>query len=120
MVAYNFKSQFAPLVQSGQKRQTIRADRQGRSRHVRPGETLQLYTGMRTRNCRKLVEPDPVCVAVRSVWFPSPAIVVDGRLLTTQQIKELARLDGFSDVADFYQFFRETHGFPFKGVLIKW
>lgn len=58
MPAYNFQKQFAPLVESGQKRQTIRAI--GKRRHARPGESLQLYTGQRTKACRKLISPDPV------------------------------------------------------------
>ena len=47
VVALNFKQQFIPPILSGAKRQTIRAI--GRRRHAIPGETLQLYTGMRTK-----------------------------------------------------------------------
>jgi hypothetical protein len=46
VVAYSFRQQFRPPILAGTKRQTIRADRK---RHARPGEQLQLYTGMRTR-----------------------------------------------------------------------
>jgi hypothetical protein len=56
MPAYNFQKQFAPLVQSGEKRQTIRT--LGKRSHAQPGNKLQLYTGMRTKQCRKLVDPD--------------------------------------------------------------
>lgn len=59
MPAYNFRKQFAPLVESGQKRQTIRTI--GKRRHARAGEPLQLYTGQRTKACRKLFSPDPEC-----------------------------------------------------------
>ena len=51
MVAYSFKKQFGPPILAGTKAQTIRADRK---RHVRSGELVQLYTGMRTRQCRRL------------------------------------------------------------------
>ncbi|MEJ0016825.1 MAG: ASCH domain-containing protein [Acetobacteraceae bacterium] len=47
MVAYSFKRDFAAPILAGIKRQTIRADRR---RHARPGEVLQLYTGMRTKH----------------------------------------------------------------------
>ena len=67
MPAYNFQKQFAPLVESGQKRQTIRAI--GKRRHARPGESLQLYTGQRTKACRKLISPDPECVSVQAVYM---------------------------------------------------
>jgi len=49
MVAYSFKAQFREPILAGTKRQTIRADRK---RHARLGEALQLYTGMRTRQCK--------------------------------------------------------------------
>lgn len=59
MVAFNFMPQFAPLVASGTKTQTIR-----QTARAKPGDRLQLYTGQRTKACRKLVDPDPVCTLV--------------------------------------------------------
>ena len=61
MVAYSFKARFVPLIREGLKTQTIRAQR---SRHARPGELIQLFSGMRTHLCEKIV-PDPVCIAER-------------------------------------------------------
>ena len=49
MVAYNFKDQFARLVEAGIKRQTVQLCRQ---RPTRVGDTLQLYTGMRRPGAR--------------------------------------------------------------------
>ncbi len=71
MVAYSFDRRFVPAIVSGAKRQTIRAHR---ARHARPGETLQLYTGMRTRQCRKIVERDPVCTRIDEVLFDLRAL----------------------------------------------
>lgn len=51
MVAYNFKDQFAWLVEAGIKRQTVRLCRQ---RPTRAGDTLQLYTGMQRAGARLL------------------------------------------------------------------
>ncbi|WP_292672606.1 hypothetical protein [Mesorhizobium sp.] len=84
MVAYSFKTMFGPQVSALMKRQTVRADRK---RHARPGEPVQLYQGMRTRNCVKLVDPDPICVRVRPIaivttWLLEEfiaSIVIDGR-----------------------------------------
>ena len=53
MAALNFQKQFAPDVESGIKLQTIRAKRKN---PIKEGETLYLYTGMRTKKCRKLGE----------------------------------------------------------------
>ena len=55
MVAINFSAQFADAVASGQKTQTIR-----RSARAAAGQVLQLYTGQRTKACRKLA--DAICV----------------------------------------------------------
>jgi len=63
MPALNFKSRFAPAVElglanplaPGAKRCTIRATRK---RPICPGDRLSLYTGMRTKACRKLGEAE--------------------------------------------------------------
>lgn len=106
MVAYSFQKIFAPQVEDLSKRQTIRADRK---RHARPGEQLQLYTAMRTRHCRKLVTPDPVCTRIARIrleigdacplkdgmpWVD--AVEIDGRELTEPEIDDFAVADGFS------------------------
>ena len=96
MVAYSFKKQFAYPVEKGYKLQTIRASR--KTRHARPGESIQLYTGMRTKQCRKLVRADPIVKAVFRVDIFSPLdIRIDGQQLTLEQIRRLALADGFTD-----------------------
>lgn len=54
MVALSFMPRFVPAIVAGTKLHTLRWPRHGRSRHARPGELLQLYTGMRTRHCRRI------------------------------------------------------------------
>jgi hypothetical protein len=49
MVAFNFVKAEAAKVESGEKCATIRP-----SRRAKPGDTLQLYTGLRTRKTRLL------------------------------------------------------------------
>jgi len=122
MVAYNFKKEFVEAVETGKKTQTIRALRKGRSRHASPGEALQLYTGMRTNNCKKLL-PDPVCFNVQAIMItkdPFVCVVLDKYLLSDKTIEEMAIADGFKSVEAFAAFFDETHGLPFEGVLISW
>lgn len=114
MVAYNFQAQFASDVESGKKRQTIRAG--GKRRHARVGDDIQLYTGQRTTACRKL--GDGVCT--RSTYC---AIREDGVTTGTMpptDIDEFARADGFRNFDHMKQWSRETHGLPFVGRLIQW
>lgn len=65
MVAYSFNTAFVRFIADRSKRQTIRLPRK---RHARPGERVQLFTGMRTKDCRKII-PDPFCIAVDDVRF---------------------------------------------------
>lgn len=85
MVAYSFKKRFVDPIRVGlssvslsfdcqPKRQTIRSI--GKRRHARPGETLQLYTAMRTKQCRKI--GDARCMGVEGVllkWSEWPAFM---------------------------------------------
>ena len=121
MVAYSFKARFAPLIVSGEKAQTIRGHRK---RHARPGEPVQLYTGMRTKRCRKII-PDPVCEAVEDILIRVPRgfepCVVTQRGRTGYVTPQFAQADGFEGVEDFTRFWFDTHG-PglFEGVVIRW
>ena len=117
MPAYNFHSQFASAIESGRKRQTIRPRRK---RPTRPGDTLYLYVGMRTKACRKLAEF--TCRKVTPVDILQGIIKLDGRCLMPPQALAFARADGFKGLEDFYRFFGEHYGLPIIGRLevIEW
>jgi hypothetical protein len=124
MVAYSFAPRFASLVESGQKTQTIRAHRK---RHARPGEPVQLFTGMRTRACRRLLSPDPVCDVVFSIEMlfevgcPGGLIRPAGATDWAPISDDFARSDGFADAGDMRGFWVNTWGIGrFEGVLIGW
>ena len=122
MVAYNFKKQFADDVESGRKRQTIRA---GEPR-CKPGDALQLYTGQRTKVCRKL--RDEVCKQVRPISIRHAVsmiggwdIALNGRLIVfADEGNPLAQADGFENAAGLCRWFEETHGLPFDGHVVNW
>lgn len=100
MVAYGFKPFFEPQVVTGLKRQTVRGQRR---RHALPGEAVQLYVGMRTRFCRKIFNPDPICTDTLPIIIETSglidciiaAIEINGRQLHRDEIEEFARADGF-------------------------
>ncbi|MFO0729377.1 MAG: MT-A70 family methyltransferase [Nitrospiraceae bacterium] len=94
MVAYSFKSRFLPPIARGLKRQTIRAPR---SRHARPGERLQLYAGMRTRHCYKII-PDPVCLEVCDIELHVGAAIIDDIGLVARIGRPQARLTDVPNV----------------------
>ncbi len=122
MVAYSFQPRFAPLIVEGLKTQTIRADR---LRHARVGERLQLFTGMRTAQCRKII-PDPVCYLVEPIDMTFSKgritrVVVGG--LPVRKLDYFAGFDGFQDIEDMSLFWTLQHGISsgiWSGVLIEW
>lgn len=153
MVAYSFKRQFIQPISIGlgifpdgsidlggfncagkyrfpisnvPKRQTIRAI--GKRRHARLGETLQLYTAMRTKQCRKIGDARctsalPVCLHFVS-W--GSAIVGSGKVPENcyfdERLHLFAQADGFESWEDMKEFWRTEHpGIQkFEGVLIQW
>jgi hypothetical protein len=119
MPALNYKKEFADKVESGEKKQTIRALRKD-GRNPKPGQTLYHYTGMRTKYCRKLGEG--ICTSVEPICIETNSSIVIGVTALPRPADErrFARADGFETETDFYDFFRKTHGLPFWGLLIKW
>ena len=115
MVAYNFQARFAPLVETGAKSMTIREI--GRRRHARPGERLQLYTGQRTKGCRKLL--DAVVTGTQSIQFHADRRVFTDAWLTDLEVEILARLDGFASGADFLAFHSPPEGIR-EAIIIEW
>jgi hypothetical protein len=122
MVAYSFKRRFLVPIREGWKTQTIRA---ARDRHARPGEMLQLFVGMRTRHCEKIL-PDVRCIEVCKVVIQFDGegeidrITTDG--LPVRDLDAFAVRDGFTDASDMAAFWRSEHG-PrevFHGVLVEW
>ena len=113
MPALNFKKEFADLVESGKKTQTIRRPWK---RPIYTGDKLYLYTGMRTKSCRKLGEG--VCKSVKQITISSDGWVnVDHIEFPASRI---AYKDGFNSVEDFIGFFLKRYGLPFRGILIEW
>lgn len=118
MPAYNFKREFAEDVRSGRKRQTIRARRKD-GREPKVGETLFLYTGMRTKKCERLrVE---TCSSVFRIRIEEDwTVSLDGKILTSDERFDLAQRDGFKHAARFLAWFDDVHGMPFDGHVVRW
>lgn len=136
MVAYSFKRRFAPAIKAGTKCQTIRGER---ARHARVGERVQLYTGMRTKLCARVI-PDPIVDGVHAVllvWdhtgftricvMPSPLFEAvgfeDEGDLHVDNYDAFAVADGFNDQADMFSFWHEIYAGlsgSFQGALIHW
>ena len=120
MVAYSFKRQFAAPIVAGTKAQTIRADRK---RHAHAGEALQLYTGMRTLQCKLVGRA--ICQGVIPIKIDLTENCIDlgGNILGGWgALDPFARSDGFDGWLSMTCFWRENHPDTpvFSGVLILW
>lgn len=136
MTAYNFHLMFVHPIVARIKRQTMRAHRRG-GRHARPGELIQLYRGMRTKNCEKII-PDPICTALGEVEFDlretdlerfllirdfdSCHLRVNGIPIEMWSDKNsFAVSDGFPRFDEMVVFWLKVHGpVRFEGVIVFW
>lgn len=123
MPAYNFKKEFASLVESGQKQQTIRQT----SRGAKVGGTAYLYTGMRTKVCRKLgegtiIEVLQIAITRTRTGSPYAYTISNGKRdhYAMTGLDELARADGFASRSEMVSWFENQYGLPFNGYLHKW
>ena len=116
MVAINFQEKFAEKVQLGEKTQTIR-----RKNRFKVGDTLQLYTGQRTNQCRKLGEG--IVTAVIKISIREDDIVFFGDLeyWNDMSLDYFARMDGFKDFDEMKRWFKKVYKkLPFDGWLVQW
>jgi hypothetical protein len=137
MVAYSFQKRFVEPIRWGlglgldvadevlsigePKRQTIRAV--GKRVHARPGDKLQLYTGMRTKQCQQIGVAR--CISVMPIHINIEARIIKsgGVQLRRKDLDGFARRDGFKDFADMRAFWLAEHGRAandFHGLIIKW
>jgi len=117
MVAINFQTGFVPKILAGQKSQTIR-----RSQKAKAGDKLQLYTGQRTKACRKIA--DAVCtISYPLTIYPETVHFQGGqfhRLREAVHLDRFAQADGFESWEELVAFFEKQYGLPFSGWLIEW
>lgn len=116
MPAINFQKQFSIAVESGAKRQTIR---KRRKRPFRAGDTLYLYTGMRTKYCKKL--RTEICQSALDIDIAPSGIILNGDELYGKAADDIAVMDGFQSFGEMLQWLEAHHGLPFRnGQLITW
>jgi hypothetical protein len=103
-----------------------------RARHARPGEELQLYTGMRTKHCKLITRArcSQVDVIKMHLTAWSSLIELNGQVLSKSELVEaLAIKDGFKNWQEMRKFWFDWHAqkdpdndseVDFKGVVIGW
>ena len=147
MPSLNFKKQFVPGIRAmldreyarrlkiKPKRTTIRAMRKV---PIRKGDTLYLFTGLRTPHCERLGEVK--CLKVETVEITEKKVAgavavaaasrakkpleglievrTEGKLLSRRDTQAFAIDDGFTSIVDLAAWFKDQHGLPFTGQRI--
>jgi hypothetical protein len=148
MPAYSFQERFVPLITDGSKNHTIRK-RRARG-FAKKDDTLYLYYGMRTKNCKKLREE--ICTDVHTIFLGHSNLCIANYRVTDYEAEEfrlwrqlplnsyellkaekdlLAWRDGFRpDGSSFNEpwgsfelmlrWWKQTHELPFVGDIIYW
>lgn len=110
-----FKKRFVMPIKIGTKVHTMRKKPK---REPKIGETLYMYTGLRTTHCEfitdkeTLISKQKVRVVInrkpidkmRLIHAYSMQLKIDGRELKGQDLDRFVRFDGFENVTDFCKF----------------
>jgi hypothetical protein len=125
MGLYNFKSRFAPRILDGSKTHTIRPIR---AIPDKPGKTLHLYTGLRTKSARLLMRVE--CSKIESITIEHHperfldddpelySVTIDDVVLDRGECEAFARRDGFEDFDEMMKFWEGR--LPFEGQIVHW
>jgi len=123
MIVRTFKPRFAPLVEQGEKNQTVRPKPKRKQDMPRVGQVISLrtWTG-RPYFSKQRILRESVITEVVPIRIAKNGVSINRKRLTTEQVIEFARRDGFGDVGwlNMVEWFSETHGLPFSGILIRW
>ncbi|MDR1853455.1 MAG: hypothetical protein LBR05_00920 [Azoarcus sp.] len=128
MPALNFQRRFVPLIERGEKNQTMRAVGK---RTIRPGDKLALYTGQRTKGCQLIghtvctdVSPFQMLTSTRYFALKLPAPEFPAltllRPLNEAELEDLALHDGFASADEMFDWFMRQHGRAIEGNIIRW
>lgn len=115
-----FKPQFAALVESGAKCQTVRPTPK---RMPKPGDKISLraWTGKPYRSKQRVLR-ESLLTKVQTIDITAEGWVWlnDMRIKTRRDFESFAKADGFDSPEAMLAWFRETHGLPFAGIVIYW
>lgn len=116
-----FKPQFAPLVERGDKRQTVRPTPK-RLPHHGDAISLREWTGKPYRSKQRILRTATVTGTQRvEIWPFSKLIAINGQLLDHDEAYNFARADGFIDQWEMFDWFAAEHGADkFEGIVIYW
>ena len=114
-----FKPQFAAMVESSQKLQTVRPVPK---RMPKAGDRISLrtWTGKPYRSKQRVLGVATVVKVLRCLIGHGVCIVGHKPPMTADECDAFARADGFRDRHELRYWFEREHGLPFNGIVIYW
>lgn len=113
-----FKPQFAGLVRSGQKCQTVRPVPE---RMPKPGDSISLRMwSCKPYRSKQVILRESTVTEVLPVAITADHFRVAGNVLSNAEQWAFAKADGFTSPEDLVGWFAFEHGLPFHGIVIKW
>jgi hypothetical protein len=117
-----FKPQFAPLVKSGAKCQTVRPTPK---RMPKAGDriSLRMWTGKPYRSKQQVLREADISSVERITLCDTGRellVRIGDKSLTPEEVNAFAAADGFTNGIEMFNWFEATHGLPFEGVVITW
>lgn len=118
-----FKPQFAPLVESGTKLQTVRPTPR---RMPKAGDTISLrvWTEKPYRSKQRVLMESTISrvskITITEVGYEHWEEEGWGVRMNPDSLHAFAQRDGFADWPALVDWFRQTHGLPFEGILVRW
>ena len=88
---------------------------------IQKGDTLRLFTGLRTKKVRflgKVICRKTEKIEIKEIAAGVIVLIVDGYLLNDIEVQKVAECEGFSTWCKMVAWFRKKHGFPFVGQRI--
>lgn len=115
---------FVEKILNGDKVHTLR-----KGKRWKAGNSIQMATGVRTKSYHQFNKHKPDlqnCVSVQTIKFKNYRfwgymemyqvtafdILIDGRLLTLEEMKVLAKNDGFDSLYEFFIWFKDKKDWP--------
>ena len=125
MPSLSFQKEFAAPIIDKRKRHTIRGvSFKPRARRFVAGDRLYMFTGMRTKHCRRIGEAGCTDVLPIALDLSAGRVNISGRplILRAYALDLFAVSDGFEDWAALKDFWWRTHQVDQKwsGVIIEW
>ena len=127
MPALHFQKRFMTAVLDGTKQSTIRAERKDKRKPAETGENLSLYTGMRTKSCKKIKDCEVTNVKrfmiTRHRENDSFDYIgyLDGLPLSEKEFHQLAIADGFENAQGLIEYvnpgFEKLTGYTSEEVM---